>query len=435
MIDQNLSLYIPLVFGPDDAAIARELEEQMGEQGLGIVSRVDVTGRAGGRKQAFVHFEEWFATAENQELHGQILASNTIGPDGQKIPPPRLLKPGMGYWLLLKNTSVSEPEEGQMVEELLDTTFQQSKTIRDLRLEVEGLKSQRQVKAPDSPTQQAWGRARERARQRMDPPELDQTVQRRWIEQSRSEPGVERMVILRPDGSWECDCPSRTECWHIRKHKSCGPAPTEAGLELEEGEIEEEVVVEDPDETRRQKDAVWDHPALASMTSTLALAKKVQEEMAELRGLVGRVERERDEAFVALEAMQDELAAAKAAAALPPPPPLRRCVNNPVCPDAESYNMLSQEREREGLEGESGVVAELQTWRDPSFVGSTIDGLGLAHASDITHERMVAQTAAFDQAARANAGDVGPEWREEPIEMLVDERATQISIAPVGASS
>tara|TARA_B100002051_G_scaffold113358_1_gene107889 strand:+ start:1658 stop:2980 length:1323 start_codon:yes stop_codon:yes gene_type:complete len=410
MIDQTMSLYIPRVFGDDDEQIKREISEQMASQGVGVTSSVDVDHSPRGHKQAFVHFSEWLETEDNEALQTDIRHRHRSVVTAAWGPPPSISDGKTGYWILKENMSAQKhaPNPRPAVDQ--DTLMLQAKTIRDLREELAQAKGQLVMSAVNGGAQsassqaRAWAKERERKReageQESDLHELDASVRRMWRIPSRSQPGVFRTVKWMFDGSWECDCPATTECWHIKQCK----------LEVA-GAIEAE-------STSASVREAWEKRVA-----------QLERERAFTEGQRDEAQRELAGARAEIEDLQDEVASLKALARLAPPPPLKRHL--PLAADAEDYDGMRAQWEREGLEGETGRVPALDRFRGSEFVGA---GGGPRESADATAERMALQSEAF-RAAMADGSAESPEWSEQgaPNEMLVDERGLTLSAADVAA--
>lgn len=153
--DQEMSVFIPRVFGDTREQIEEVIKLRFDQEGLGIVERVDFHQGAKGLS-AFVHFLQWRETREANELQGRIRACSA----GADQDPPRMdaftevegISVGVpgAYWLLLENTSkqlpVPPPQEededdeqaaGEQVAiaDLMERLTLQSKRIRDLERE------------------------------------------------------------------------------------------------------------------------------------------------------------------------------------------------------------------------------------------------------------------------------------------------------------
>jgi len=155
--------------------------------------------------------------------------------------------------------------------------------------------------------------------------------------------------------------------------------------------------------------------------------RDLQEETEELRGTVGRFEAEACAALESLEKTQDELAQVRALVAIPPRPHLKRHCNDPAYASSGSYEQTREQWEREGLEGAVDAAPSTEAFRSSEFVERAAARLGSKGApvyeSDVTHERIAAQSAAFE-ASRW----MGPRQNS----MLVDPRGGEVAVESDG---
>ena len=174
---QDMSVFIPRVFGQSRDAIRELIRLRFDQEGLGIVGRVDfATMRDGASLAAFVHFLQWRDTPAVTafQAHLRQCSAESLDPEVEKlsrVAPSRMPAytevegipmgiPGT-YWLLLENKSKAAPalpvpppapEEDQAVDEeasigqlldensalqtaiaeLQESVMLQSKRIRDL---------------------------------------------------------------------------------------------------------------------------------------------------------------------------------------------------------------------------------------------------------------------------------------------------------------
>lgn len=382
MINQELSIYIPRVWGKNDDEIRERIMEEMASQGIGSVSRVDIDLLVNNNRQAFVYFDEWLETEENVKLQKEIELANTPMENGEKHPAPRISTGAIGFWLLLKNPTKNSdkpvPREAynELQEHLLscgERIMLQSKTIRDLKEALSDQQSVTKRKMTASEEAMMWAKKRRFEGGGESLEELDETVEQMWSIPSKSEEGVFRTVTLYKNGTWNCDCPARKECWHMKDSK--------------------------------QKAAVTEADIL-------------------------RAE---------LEKSQDEIAKLKAEKmTIPPPPPLKRHSNVGLLTHPQQYEHLRRTQEREGLEGDLGEVPALGQFRDTEYVQDAMNRLScpLGTDNDITYLRMSEQTKAFDKAMKTEGSNKSI-WKERGVrngscttkKLLVDARGGEITTA------
>ncbi len=165
--------------------------------------------------------------------------------------------------------------------------------------------------------------------------------------------------------------------------------------------------------------------------------RDLKEETEELRGTVGRFEAEASDALAALEKAQDDLAEAKSLVASPPRPHLKRHSNNPAYASSDSYEQMREQWEREGLEGEADTAPATEAFRSSEFVERAAARLGSKGApvyeSDVTHDRIAAQSAAFE-ASRwmgARGGAEASSGLSQPMHgSMLEDRAPCTVICP-----
>ena len=86
-----LSLYIPVIRNASEEYIIKMFKTH----NIGKVMRVDfVYNKAKNRREAFIHFDEWFASDESKQLQEDILDPNTMT---------RFKYQGDNFWPLLVN--------------------------------------------------------------------------------------------------------------------------------------------------------------------------------------------------------------------------------------------------------------------------------------------------------------------------------------------
>ena len=86
-----LSLYIPVIRNASEEYIIKMFKMH----NIGKVMRVDfVYNKAKNRREAFIHFDEWFASDESKQLQEDILDPNTMT---------RFKYQGDNFWPLLVN--------------------------------------------------------------------------------------------------------------------------------------------------------------------------------------------------------------------------------------------------------------------------------------------------------------------------------------------
>ena len=161
---QDMSVFIPRVFGNSRDAIRELIRLRFDQEGLGIVGRVDfATMRDGASLAAFVHFLQWRDTPAVTafQAHLRQCSAESLDPEVEKlsrVAPSRMPAytevegipmgiPGT-YWLLLENKSKAAPalpvpppapEEDQAVDEeasigqLLDENSALQAAISDLQ--------------------------------------------------------------------------------------------------------------------------------------------------------------------------------------------------------------------------------------------------------------------------------------------------------------
>ena len=197
--DQEMSVFIPRVFGDTREQIEEVIKLRFDQEGLGIVERVDFHQGAKGLS-AFVHFLQWQETPEATALQGRIRACSA----GTDHAPPRMdaymevegIQVGVpgAYWLLLENTSKQLPvpppqeededdqqaaDERVAIADLMERLTLQSKRIRDLEQEkkrdaelwapvLKGLELSARAFPAGTDLRERAGREAIRRRQRMD---------------------------------------------------------------------------------------------------------------------------------------------------------------------------------------------------------------------------------------------------------------------------
>lgn len=197
--DQEMSVFIPRVFGDTREQIEEVIKLRFDQEGLGIVERVDFHQGAKGLS-AFVHFLQWRETREATALQGQIRACSA----GADQDPPRMdaftevegIRVGVpgAYWILLENTSKQLPvpppqeededdeqaaDERVAIADLMERLTLQSKRIRDLEQEkkrdaelwapvLKGLELSARAFPAGTDLRERAGREAIRRRQRMD---------------------------------------------------------------------------------------------------------------------------------------------------------------------------------------------------------------------------------------------------------------------------
>ncbi len=115
------SLYIPHINNVDEKYIIRAFQAML----IGNVSRVDfVINRAKQRREAFVHFAQWYDTDESHKLLKDI-----INPDTQT----RLYYRGSNYWPLLVNKNpTTQPKS--------NATYDIEKQIEEIQNQIASLR-------------------------------------------------------------------------------------------------------------------------------------------------------------------------------------------------------------------------------------------------------------------------------------------------------
>jgi len=490
MIDQTMSLYIPRVWGGSNDEIKARISEQMAAQGLGNTSRVDVDRRPEGNRQAFVHFSEWLDTEGNAELQAQIRdrAASREGPrmscggvgywilkentsPEREAPRPRAGTPehedaawaGARETILLQSKTIrdlkaqlAEKDEAlrqrarkaaaameshermsKRMDSLVTTHRQVLAKYAELEKEAGALeRSLREKEKTASQEAAAWAKARaEAGSDAKDLAALDETIERMWQLESRSSPGTMRTVILGRDGTWNCDCPARGSCWHIQKCKDQLAAEAAAGKEAQGGRDKKFTMAwSRVASLERERDFC----AKARDEAQKEVAER-EEELEVLRGMVNEREAQvqggedlLEATRIELEETQDEVARLKALVALPPPGPLKRSSNNPIVSSPEDYEDLRKIWERQGIEGETESAPAAAAFQSALFVGDALErGPEAAPPSrtDVTYDRMVAQTRAFANVQLSEGLAPMADWAPcgPPAKMLVDPRGSEIS--------